>query len=274
MDEQTRRFVRTMRIAALQAGAVALRLQGQVRNQKKRTSAGTPESEALTVADLAAQDVILHLLADALPEVSIDAEEDTASVRLFPPAAPGRSEVVVDPVDGTLSYLMGSGDFAVMAGLFREAWLVASVAAYPAHGALHWAIAGGGCHSQPAGADPQRARVADAAESVLVSPRVPESWREALRAAGHEVVVSRCSAVDSAAPLLGRGACVYRGRADRRRSIALLLTHEAGGVVRFGDRTWSGEDPTTLPADTDVTVAAGSEAIASALLRAVRNAPA
>jgi len=272
MSDRIRPFVRAMRIAALQAGDLARRLQGQVVNRKKRTASGTPESEALTAADLAAQDVILHLLADALPGISVDAEEDTDTVQLFAPAAAGRDEVVVDPIDGTFSYLQGSDDFAVMAALVRSGRLAAAVVAYPAHGRLYWAIAGQGCFAQPAGAAAERVRLGDLPRRVLVTPRTPRGWQDALETAGYEVSRCPCSAVSSGAPVLGRGCSVYRGRADRRRTIALLLTSEAGGVALFGERRWRGEDPRLLPADVDATIAAGTESEARSLLSLVRGA--
>ena len=272
MSDLTRRFVQTTRVAALQAGAVARRLQGQVANRGKRTSSGTPESEALTAADLAAQDVILHLLADAFPGIRIDAEEDTDTVELFGSDPDTRLEIVVDPIDGTLGYVEGSEDFAVMAALIDGGRLAAAVVAYPALARLFWAIAGEGCFAQPAGEQPRHVVLHDAPSRVLVTPRTPPAWLSALAAGGYEVEPCRCSAVSSAAPVLGRGCSVYHGRADRRRTIPLLLTHEAGGVVLAGDRRWTGEDPRSLSEYLVATVAAATEDEASRLLAIVRDA--
>lgn len=271
MTDEIHQFVHTMRVAALQAGAVARRLQGQVEHGKKAAPGGSPESEALTAVDLATQDVVLYLLADALPDVAVDAEEDTETVRLFPPAGPDRSEVVLDPVDGTLSYLLGSMDYAVMGALIQGGRFAASVAAFPAHGELLWAVAGEGCYAQPERARPERVRVTESTPHVLVSPKTPERWQAALRDAGYEVAMSRCSAVDSAAPALGRGCAVYGGRPDRRRALPFLLTLEAGGAVLFGDRVWAGEDPHTWDDETDCTVAADTEDRARHLLRVIRG---
>src|SRR5688572_7819916 len=111
-------FIDAFSLAARQAGAVARRLQGEVRLRQKGGS--TPESAALTAVDLATQDVILLALRRALPDVAVDAEEDTETVALFEPAAPGRALVVIDPVDGTLNYSAGSTDYAVMGSLVAD----------------------------------------------------------------------------------------------------------------------------------------------------------
>ena len=83
-DKAEKHFIEVFRLAALQAGSLARRLQGEIQPQTKKNFT-TPESAALTAVDLAAQDVILHLLHQAFPEVAIDAEEETDTVHLFPP---------------------------------------------------------------------------------------------------------------------------------------------------------------------------------------------
>lgn len=67
MSLDPQRFIDIFRIAALQAGSVASRLQGEVRTQRK-AGAASPEAQALTAVDLATQDVVLHLLHALLPQ--------------------------------------------------------------------------------------------------------------------------------------------------------------------------------------------------------------
>src|SRR5688572_24641297 len=110
------RFVEVFRVAALQAGQVARYLQGQVQKHEKPGEV-TAESAALTAVDLAAQDVILHQLWAAEPRLRIDAEEDTELVSRFQDAPEDAPLVVIDPVDGTLNYTLGSQDYAVMGSL-------------------------------------------------------------------------------------------------------------------------------------------------------------
>src|SRR6187551_1147497 len=241
------RFVEVFRLAALQAGQVARYLQGQVEKQEKAGET-TAESAALTAVDLAAQDVILHQLWAALPEIRVDAEEDTELVGRFAGAASDAPLVVIDPVDGTLNYTLGSHDYAVMGALLVRGFYEAAVVAFPAHGELYSAIRGAGAWVERKDGVPERLVAPPPRERVLVSPRVPEAAQERLRKAYSEVTVSRCSAVDSSIVGLGRArASVSEARSDRRRAIGYLISLECGGVTWHGEHPWAGEDPETLP---------------------------
>lgn len=261
-------FIDVFRLAALQAGAVARHLRGKVKAERK--GGHNPESEALTAVDLATQDVILHALKARLPDVAVDAEEDTPLAHAFAPPD-GRPLVVIDPVDGTLNYIRGSDDYAVMGALIRDGVFTASVIYFPEHGTLYHAVRGGGCHGGPLGA-PRRLQVSTPVDLLMVSPGVRGAAEEALGAVGIPVERCRCSAVDSSAPATGRArAAVSDRRPDRRRALGYLLTVEAGGVVHIGGRRWSGEDPATLPA-ADWAVIAESEETAARVADALRRA--
>jgi len=149
------RFVEVFRLAALQAGQVARYLQGQVQNQEKAGET-TAESAALTAVDLAAQDVILHQLWAEAPELRVDAEEDTELVSRFASAASDAPLVVIDPVDGTLNYTLGSQDYAVMGALLVRGFYEAAVVAFPAHGELYSAIRGAGAWVERKDGVPER----------------------------------------------------------------------------------------------------------------------
>lgn len=242
-ESTPRRFVDVLCAAAWQAGAVAQHLQGHVQNVGKPGSA-TPESGALSVADLATQDVLLLRLAESFAGVAVDAEEDTEAVQRFAPATPHRPLIVLDPIDGSLNYLGGSPDYAVMGALIEHDRYVASVVHFPALDATYWAVRGGGCHRRRPGAGDTPVRLDVLPSAVLVPPRLDSAARQRLEAQGLTVETSRCSAVDATAPVIGRAlGSVHPGRADRRRAIGFLLVTEAGGCVRFADGTWEGEDP-------------------------------
>ncbi len=265
------RFVDVFRIAAWQAGAVALRLRGRVAHERKG-GAGTLEGSAVSAADLATQDLVLHALHAYLPGVAVDAEEDTDTRRLFAPEGPSRPLVVVDPIDGSLNYLRGSDDFAVMGALVREGRFTASLIHFPVSGTTVWAVRGEGCWREEAGGERRRVGVAGAPDVVMVTPRSPRRWRTKLAEVAPEVLVSRCSAVDSSAPALGRArGAVSEGRPDRRRAIGFLLTTEAGGVVTLGGTRWRGEDPARLPRDAAPAVIGDSERTASHILAAINR---
>ena len=69
---QIKRFIEVFGLAARQVGCVAVHLQGEISLRTKKGER-TPEAEALTAVDLAAQDVILLLLHSAFPESGVDA---------------------------------------------------------------------------------------------------------------------------------------------------------------------------------------------------------
>ncbi|HLV22386.1 MAG TPA: inositol monophosphatase family protein [Polyangiaceae bacterium] len=264
------RFIEVFRLAALQAGAVARYLQGKVGRERK-AGQGSPEAEALTAVDLATQDVILHQLRAHLPDVAVDAEEDTPLVDAFDPPAHDRSLVVIDPIDGTLNYSRGSRDYAVMGALIEDGLYRAAVIYFPEYEALYAAARGGGATVERAGERARAVRVADLPDRVLVSPRVGDGAERRLSRHATEIVVSRCSAVDASAPVLGRAkAAVSEARADRRRAIGFLITEEAGGFTLFGDLPWEGRDPELLPADAGPTITAADPQLAWSIREALR----
>jgi len=241
-DATPARFIEVFRAAALQAGAVARRLQGEIRPRSKEGD--NPESEALSAADLASQDVLLLRLADAFPHAAVDAEEDTQTARLFPPPAPEQPLIVVDPIDGSLNYLRGAKAYAVMAAWIAGGQYLASVIYFPAWRIMYWAEAHKGCYRQRDGGTPEPAAWTNLPRRILVPPRTPQAARRRLQALGFDVKVSHCSAVDSAGPALGRAVGSAGLLApDRRRAIGFLLACEAGGSVMFPDGPWHSGDP-------------------------------
>lgn len=273
MPLDPQRFIEIFRIAALQAGSVASRLQGEVRTQRK-TNETSPESQALTAVDLATQDVVLHLLHALLTKetdapIALDAEEETDTVALFAPEAPGRDLVVLDPVDGTLSYTRGSRDYAVMGALLQDGRYAASLIHFPAHRVTAWAIRGSGCFRELEGRKPARILRPRAPSRILVTPRTDRKSRDRLASLASEIEISRCSAVDASAPALGRArAALSPKRSDRRRAIGYLLTLEAGGHVQMGDHDWRGEDPDALGEDAAPSIVASSRTLARRVSKA------
>ncbi len=259
--EPEQRFVEVFGVAALQAGAVARRLQGGIRLLQKRGEA-TPEGAALTVADLAAQDVLLYLLHREFPEAAVDAEEETDTLALFPPENPDRPLIVLDPIDGTLNYSRESPEYAVMGAWISEGFYRASLLYFPAKKEMFWAIKGQGCWYAQGNGPAEPVGPTAPPRKVLLTPGLPRKWPAGLKKAGFETEVSRCSAVDSIIGASRRaGAAISGGRPDRRRSIGFLATLEAGGTVLFGNRTWEGKDPLGYPADEIAAAIAGTPSI-------------
>ncbi|MFO7963409.1 MAG: inositol monophosphatase family protein [Desulfobacterales bacterium] len=263
-------FIEIFGLAARQAGFVARHLQngislGSKKNQK------SPEAEALTAVDLAAQDVILTLLHHAFPDAAVDAEEETDTVGLFNTRGPGKPLIVVDPIDGTLNYSRGSSEYAVMAGWLEHEVYRAVLVHFPAMAATYWAIREGGARQRTGDTDGP-VSIGPVPKRVRVTPRVPGTCRRILQDIGFEIVVSRCSAVDATAPVSeDAAAAVSLGRPERRRAVGFLITAEAGGVVRIGERWWKGEDPLTLPADAAFTIVAENRETAERISAALKG---
>jgi myo-inositol-1(or 4)-monophosphatase len=267
---EIKHFIEIFELAARQAGNVSKYLQGEIPLRSKKGQK-SPEGEALTAVDLAAQDVLLLSLHAAFPGAAIDAEEDTDIVGLFRPFSSDKPLIVVDPIDGTLNYSRGSREYAVMGAWLEEGLYRAALVHFPALEETYWAQQGAGCRKNNA-RSAERIKIGSLPQQVRVTPRVSETHRNALRDLGFEVVVSRCSALDAVSPAAGRAAAALSiGRPGRRRAIGYLLTIEAGGVVRIGDRWWRGEDPLDLPDERQITVVAGTRDTAERILSAVAN---
>ena len=269
-DQPEKKFIEVFRLAALQAGSLARRLQSEIKPQTKKNFT-TPEAAALTAVDLAAQDVILHLLYEAFPQVAVDTEEETDTIRLFPSSAEDRPLVIVDPIDGTLNYIRGSVDYAVMGAWFSQGLYRAALIHFPARREFYWAVRDGGCWHQMEWEKPAPVDSGSLNAKVLLTPSVNESWSKRLRMAGFDLSLSRCSAVDASAPSTKRAAAaISPGRPGRRRAIGFLLTTEVGGTVMIGDRVWQGEDPPTFPTGRGPNVVAASAELAGKILQVLK----
>lgn len=101
--------------------------------------------EVVTVADREAEDAIAAALGRLTPGVPVVGEE-AASAR----DAPGRGVLrapycwLVDPLDGTSSFVAGSADYAVMAALLRHGQAVAAWVLQPEHDVMWTAQRGAG----------------------------------------------------------------------------------------------------------------------------------
>ena len=83
-----------------------------------------------TVADMAAEKLIIERLNEAWPGVPVVAEETSST------AKPDHAFFLVDPLDGTKDYIHGTGEYSVNIALVRSGRPVAAVVAAPALGSL------------------------------------------------------------------------------------------------------------------------------------------
>ncbi|MDE2230270.1 MAG: 3'(2'),5'-bisphosphate nucleotidase CysQ [Alphaproteobacteria bacterium] len=129
-------------IAALDASSVVAR-------QK-------PDSSPVTVADEAAQDVILAGLSSLLPGTPVVSEEAVGPVGAI---APGATFILVDPLDGTREYLAGRSEYTVNVAVIIAGRPAIGVIAAPAKGLIWRGIVGRGSERLrlPPGAAPDEA---------------------------------------------------------------------------------------------------------------------
>ncbi len=127
---------------ALRAGAAILDVRAQGFDVRRKTDASP-----VTVADTAAEAIIVAGLREAAPGIPVIAEEEVANGRV---AAPSREYWLVDPLDGTREFAAGHDEFAVNIGLVREGRAHLGVVGVPALGELFGGIVGQGAFKRDA----------------------------------------------------------------------------------------------------------------------------
>ncbi len=130
-----------------------------------------PDGSPVTVADRAAEAIILAGLAALTPEVPVIAEEAFAGAATPPPAPP--RFWLVDPLDGTKEFVRHDEHFTVNIGLVHDRRPVLGVVHAPALGATYWTPAPGRAVVAEDGAAPRAiaARRAPAEGLTVVASR-------------------------------------------------------------------------------------------------------
>lgn len=93
------------------------------------------DGSPVTVADAAAEKVILAGLSKIFPEIPVVAEESVEAGEL--PVVEGRY-FLVDPLDGTKEFLKRNGEFTVNIALIEDGCPVFGVVSAPALGEIYW----------------------------------------------------------------------------------------------------------------------------------------
>jgi len=188
--------------------------------------------QPVTAADLAADRILHELLLRQRPEYGWLSEESAAS-----PDRLQRSRLwVVDPIDGTNSFVEGIPEFVVSVGLVEDGAPLLGLLLNPVTGELYHALRGGGAYL-----DGRR---------ISVAPP-PAGQRPVLAASRWEMGLGEFSTLESDWKVTGMGSTAYRmakvadGSAHAffsrsRKSewdvcAAALLVEEAGGRVTQTD---------------------------------------
>ncbi len=123
----------------------------------------------VTVADTAAEAIIVAGLREAAPDIPVIAEEEVSGGRV---TAPGRQFWLVDPLDGTREFAAGHDEFAVNIGLVREGRPLLGVVGVPALGEMFGGIVGRGAWKRTRdGERPVHARTPPADGLVVLASR-------------------------------------------------------------------------------------------------------
>ena len=129
--------------------------------------------EPVTVADKAANGLIVEGLAIAFPEDAILAEET--------PDTTGRLRHdrlwIVDPMDGTKEFIKHNGEFSVMIGLAIDGVATLGVVYQPTRDRLFYGVLGEGAFLVEGDGSPQQLAVSDVADTVDMCVAVSRSHR-------------------------------------------------------------------------------------------------
>ena len=138
------------------------------------------DASPVTLADTAAEAIIVAGLREAAPGIPVIAEEEVAAGRH---TDPGPAFWLVDPLDGTREFAAGRDDFTVNIGLVRQGRAVLGVVGVPARGETFAGILGRGAWKRRDGEPlaPIHARRPPAAGLAVMAshhyrddPRLPE----------------------------------------------------------------------------------------------------
>ncbi len=168
-------------------------LDGDVRFAHRLADA----ADAVTLARFRAGDLHVETKPDLTPVSDADRAAEEAVRRLVEGSGRGEGVLgeelgaddnaerwIVDPIDGTTSYVRGVPIWATLLALERDGTVDVAVASAPALGRRWWATRGGGTF-----ADGERCgvsavgRIEDSAVSCTSARRMPAGWREIVRRA-------------------------------------------------------------------------------------------
>jgi histidinol-phosphatase len=146
---------------ALLGGGIAL---DRYRNHPPATRKG--DGSWVTDADIAAEQAIRERLAEARPDHNVLGEEDGLHAAAGGDAVPGRPTWVIDPIDGTHSYMIGIPLWATLVGLVVDGRSAVGVCHAPGVGETYEASVGGGARMN---GEPIAVRPVPLAEAMVVS---------------------------------------------------------------------------------------------------------
>jgi len=174
---------------AIRAGEEILKIYAEPFEVENKMD-GSP----VTIADAAAEKIILAGLAEQFPDIPVVAEESVEAGNL--PAVDGRY-FLVDPLDGTKEFLKKNGEFTVNIALIEKGRPVFGVVSAPALGEIYW----GGCQEKDGSA--QELAFKGKIEAGTVTNVEPVTVRRP-PAEGLSILASRSHMSEETAAFIGR----------------------------------------------------------------------
>jgi 3'(2'), 5'-bisphosphate nucleotidase len=138
-----RQLLEDIKVAAAEAGEAILKIvEGGFEVESKA------DQSPVTIADRAAELIILAALAKAAPGVPVIAEEEVAAGRI-----PEFDDCyfLVDPLDGTKEFIRGGDDYTVNIGLISSGTPLLGVVFAPARGSVYGGLVGQGAWIEDSG---------------------------------------------------------------------------------------------------------------------------
>ena len=133
---QHEQLLEDISVAAAEAGEAILKIvEGGFEVESK------DDQSPVTIADRAAELIILAALAKAAPAVPVIAEEEVAAGRI---PAFDDCYFLVDPLDGTKEFIRGGDDYTVNIGLISNDTPLLGVVFAPARGSIYAGLVGNG----------------------------------------------------------------------------------------------------------------------------------
>lgn len=143
---------------AREAGATILYYYDRNVHVEHKVDVDTSHTEPVTIADRAANELIVKGLHGEFPDDGILAEESLDTERRLSK----RRVWMIDPLDGTNGFIARDGDFAVQIGLSVGGQSVLGVVFQPLPDVLYRAAEGTGAWVERHGLEAERTRVSDA----------------------------------------------------------------------------------------------------------------
>jgi len=122
-------IIETGIITAALAGARIIR--NHLSSEKYSIEMKTSHSDLVTDVDFKVTTTVKHILSRFFPDIPVISEDTLPEEERGPGNKSGSEKIYVDPIDGTLNFVHGYGEFAISIGYWHDTYPVAGVVINP-----------------------------------------------------------------------------------------------------------------------------------------------